>query len=389
MDFIIDASIKYASGQRGAQFGSWLRRELPRRGAPYIKLGQFIRTRPDVVGADIANSLCNLCEHMIEPPFQEPCKIVSRNFIVDPVPFAGASIASVHRGIRIDDGLDVAVKIKKKECDESIHTFVKNVRFLANMCRYARVRRDIVDWLLEYTTWIEMEIDFSREAEYMTYMRRMKTVIVPEPLLVTSNTLVMTHINSKSPIDPSITHKNDIANQIFTSFIEQVVVFGMYHADLHPGNVGVCDNGSIVIFDFASVRRFPPEVVDYLPELVFATIECDARTMAELLLKMGFFEGSIDDVECMCREIRRYLVSEIQLDKVVHGLRQNAKDIMPTQIMASFIRAFGIMEGTCRLIDPNFCSMDAILVSIPIVAQHPQFHRREFTRFLNFIISTI
>jgi ubiquinone biosynthesis protein len=380
MDILLQANIRYHTNR--SSLGPWLNRSLRARGAAMMKFGQFLRCRSDIIGSDVAECLQDLCVSMdtddIPPPRIEGC-------FIDDKPFAVASIANMYRGIDLDTGDELVVKVKRPGVDADIDNMCRNTeRWITLLAPFEGVQHvaDTSSMMRDYIEWIRREIDFPTERTNLQRFASMRSAKVPVVLQMPndkpSNTIVMSYVPTVS--NPS----HQLAMALMACFVEQIAVYGSYHADLHPGNVGQHVDGELVVFDFASIRPFPVPVC--IPDMLACFVLGDTYALADTMVKSGVLKGSMTDAVKFCEHLVTYMSTGSDVNQFMRGIIDEKIDVHPSPSMAAFLRAFALVEGTCKTIDPDFDTSTAIMFATDTLARDGRFHRMELVRLLRRLI---
>jgi predicted unusual protein kinase regulating ubiquinone biosynthesis (AarF/ABC1/UbiB family) len=289
--------------------------DVEKLGPTFIKLGQLLSTRPDIVPPAYAKALARLQDGVAPFPFAEVEKILadelgvrlSKAFsFIDPEPLAAASIAQVHRA-RLRDGREVALKIQRPGIREQVLDDLEAMGDIANfLVEHTEVgQRYNVDQLFgEFRKSLLRELDFRQEAIHlMTLARNMKEIeeiCVPAPILdySTSRVLTMefiggTKVTSLSPLARMELDGDKLADALFRAYLKQMLRDGMFHADPHPGNVFLV-NGKIALIDLGMVAHVTPGLQDRLLQLLLAVADNRAEDAAKTLLLLGELKEDAD-----------------------------------------------------------------------------------------------
>lgn len=304
-----------------------LRRALEELGPTFIKFGQALSTRMDVLSEDVGLEMKKLQDDVPPFPFDIVTQIVesdlegplSKFFVYfDPVPVASASIAQVHHATTLD-GRDVAVKVLRPNVAEVVETDIHLLFTLANQIEAHipewerfRVRRVVEEFATSIRNEINFQVEGSRAQKFRENFKQDPELHVPTVIweLTTTRVLTMEWIDG-IPIDEltRTTHPGiepaKVAKNLIVSFFKQVFRDGFFHADQHPGNIFVLRDGTVAIFDFGIVGRISVQDRIWLAELLQGFIIRDYRKVAEVHLAAGYVprNTNIDEFEDACRQI--------------------------------------------------------------------------------------
>lgn len=283
--------------------------DLEKLGPTFIKLGQLLSTRADLLPAPYLEALTRL-QDKIEPfSYEEVDRIVSSEIGVrvskafadfDPEPLAAASLAQVHLA-HMRDGRAVVVKVQRPNIREQI---VEDLEALAQMAQFLDAhtelgkRYEFENMLQGLRSSLLRELDFKVEANSLiTFgenLREFRRIVIPQPIddFTTSRVLTMEYIHGKkitelSPLRLMELDGSGLARELFRAYLKQILLDGFVHADPHPGNVFLTDDDRIALLDLGMVTRLLPGLRDNLLRLLLAISEGHGEEAAEITIKMG------------------------------------------------------------------------------------------------------
>lgn len=283
--------------------------DLEKLGPTFIKLGQLLSTRADLLPAPYLEALSRLQDQIGPFSYEEVDRIVSGEIGVriskafsdfDPEPLAAASLAQVHMA-HMRDGRAVVVKVQRPDIREQI---VEDLEALGEIAQFMDAhtelgqRYDFGNMLQGLRSSLLRELDFKLEANnlitFAQNLREFDRIIVPEPIedFCTSRVLTMEYVSGKKITELSPLRLMDIdgpglARELFRAYLKQILLDGFMHADPHPGNVFLTDDDDIALLDVGMVARLLPGFRDNVLRLLLAIAEGRGEEAAEITIRMG------------------------------------------------------------------------------------------------------
>ena len=361
-----------------------IREILEELGPTFVKLGQLLSIRPDVVPQPYIVELSKLQDAapalpvevvraVIESELEAPVSDLFREF--EDVPLAAASLAQVHSAT-LHDGTHVIVKVQRPDIRDQVETDIeilyKRARFLEGHWEKARTYgfTDIVD---EFALTIREELDFTCEARNTDRLREItsgeKGIRVPRVYwdLTTGKVLTLEMMRGAKITEvlerpPGKINRKNVAAVLAGSFLEQVFVDGFFHADPHPGNVLVTDEGEIQLVDCGQVGRLDAETRAGAVRLLMAFGQQDTRVFAGEILDLGIAQEDVD-VRRLTRDLGKVLRGYYDLPSrsVNFGaILTRTLDISADhkiRLPANFAvlgKVFANVDAICSRLDPDF-----------------------------------
>ncbi len=318
--------------------GQRLAYALQQLGPSYIKLGQSISTRSDIIGDEIARDLANLRDSLPPFPIAEVNKVIEEDFgksrdelfsSFNETPVAAASIAQVHFATTLQ-GDEVAVKVirpnVRADFARDIELFEWIASLLSNRADLARFKPAEVVEIFAESVQIELDLRFeaSAAAELRKNMQGDENFYVPSVYwaLTSGRMITLERINGTKISDlPALREKGHDFKQLVKTaaegFFNQVFRDGYFHADLHPGNLFVLDDGKIAVVDFGIMGRVSWQERVYLAQILRGFLQGDYRKVAQMHFDAGYVPAhkNIDHFTTACRAIGEPILG-LPLDQI-------------------------------------------------------------------------
>ncbi|MFY9820653.1 MAG: AarF/UbiB family protein [Thermoanaerobaculia bacterium] len=361
-----------------------LAKDLEELGPTFIKLGQLLSTRSDLLPAPYLDALARL-QDKVEPfSFAEVEEIVSTELGVriskafedfDSEPLAAASLGQVHRA-RMRDGRLVAIKVQRPGIQKVILDDLEAFEQIAGVIdRHTDVGRRFAfrDMLQEFRKTLLRELDYRLEAQNLTLLatnlKEYERLVIPKPVdaFTTSRVLTMEYVQGTKITDLSPLARIDIdgralAEDLCRAYLDQILVDGFFHADPHPGNLQVTSDGRLAILDLGMVARVDPALQEHLLKLLLAITGGRGLEVAQLTVKIGTKLSDYDEPR-----YRREVVDLVGAYQGVSGEQVQAGRILvrlarlsaehgvrPAPELTTMGRALLQLDQSARCLDPEF-----------------------------------
>ncbi|WP_293122203.1 AarF/ABC1/UbiB kinase family protein [Okeania sp. SIO1I7] len=376
-----------------------LRNILVDLGPVYVKLGQLLSTRPDLLPADYIDTLSSLqanvpavpwseVEILIRQQLSQPLEEIFRDINTECV--AAGSIAQTYKAT-LKDGTEVALKVQRPGIDRIIDKDTSLLKSLAELVSFTDFGNDydIVSLAEEFSVALKAELDFTKEAGYTDELRRdlstskwfdPKQIMLPKVYweLTTPKILVLEWLNGKPILSAKVkginnngdvdAEKQALSTLLCRAFFQQFYINGFFHADPHPGNIFYLEDGRIALLDCGMVGRLDPRSQQNLTELLLAIVDLDAQRCTQLTLQMAEVAQppNLAKVENeyskMLRKYYNLSLAEINFSEVFYDILQlcrNNRIKLPSNL-GLYSKTLANLEGVARSFYPQLNLLDEI-----------------------------
>lgn len=379
-----------------------LRNVLTELGPVYVKLGQLLSTRPDLLPADYIDALSEL-QARVPPVAWSEVEVLLRKQLrqpleetfakIDPRAVAAGSIAQTHRAT-LKNGQEVALKVQRPGIDKVVPQDIAIIKGLADLVSRTDFGQDydVVALAEEFANALEAELNFTKEASYTDQLRRNLSrsrwfdptqIVVPSIYweLTTEKLMVMEWLEGKPILEAQFSvekngadsktemeQRKEITTLLFRAFFQQLYVDGFFHADPHPGNLFYLQDGRVALLDCGMVGRLDPRTQQILTEMLLAIVDLDAQRCAQLTLQLSESGQPVllsrleNDYDRMLRKYYNLSISQINFSEVFYEileLARNNRVRLPSN-MGLYSKCLANLEGVARTFNPEVNLLDEI-----------------------------
>jgi len=367
-----------------------IRMALTEMGTTFVKLGQILSTRPDVVGPDLADELSSLQDDtpadppdtaraLIESELHRPIKELFAEF--EDQAFASASIGQVHRA-RLHDGRQVVIKVLHHNIEDKVATDLDIMMALAEIGeKYSAELRNYRPHatMMEFRRTLMRELDFRRELrniqEFMHNFKGDRTVRFPAPHPALSSRRVLTldyldgvRIADTSRLKLEGHDLHAIARRGANVVLSMIFRDGFYHADPHPGNLLVLANTVVGVLDCGMVGRLDDNTRDAFSTMLLAAIAKDSGQLTDMVLRLARVPADLDrdafeaEVHDFLADYGTQSLNQFDVSGALNGLTDIIRRyhlLLPANL-ALLLKALIVLEGTSRQLERSFSLAEMI-----------------------------
>lgn len=354
--------------------------DLKQMGPTYIKLGQLLSTRPDLLPDAYLEALSSLQDDLPTIPYDEVREIIEEELgsriskafnSFDEEPLASASIGQVHVA-ELRSGKKVAVKIQRPGIRKKFLEDLDTLEEVAGMAvKHSDTARKYAfdDVLSELRRIMLHELDYLREAENLvtlgTNLKSYRRLVVPQPIpdYTTSKVLTMEYVKGQkvtkiSPLRKLEEDHTALVDELVEGYLKQIVIDGFAHADPHPGNIHLMENNKIALIDLGMVAQFTKQMQDYLLRLLIGISKNNGEEISETLLEM-----SEKNEDASIKNFRKNIS-----DMVVDSRNSTARDMQTGRLLVQMNRSAALngihLPVEVNILGKILLNMDQIIANL-------------------------
>jgi predicted unusual protein kinase regulating ubiquinone biosynthesis (AarF/ABC1/UbiB family) len=366
----------------------WLKESLIELGPTFIKIGQSLGTRADLLPLAYVKELALLQDQV--PPFptseayarieNELGRTIRQAYAeIDAEPIAAASLGQVYRA-RLHTGEEVAIKVQRPALAEQISVDISILRRITNLLNRIPQVSDNADWsgmLREFDETIHEEMDYVKEGHNADRFREnfkdWRAIHVPKIYwsFSTRRVLTMEFIRGTKVVDIEALKARGISavkvnRLLIRTYLKQLLEDGFFHADPHPGNLLVMDNGRLAFFDFGMTGKITPRLQSQMIDAFFHVVAKDVPGLAQDLINLNFLKPSVDPetvrpvIEGLFQHYLNLKLGDVNFKELTYDLAEVMYEY-PFRLPANFtyiMRALMTLEGIGIVTDPGFNFFD-------------------------------
>ena len=364
--------------------------DLEKLGPTFIKLGQLLSTRNDLLPAEYVDALARLQDKVAPFPFEDAERIIAEELnlrvskafrSIDPVPLASASLGQVHHAV-MPDGRHVAVKVQRPGIRERVE---KDLDALDDIAQFVDAHTKVgsaysfTETMAEFRKTLYRELDYRKEAENLVTLgdnlAGFDRIVVPQPVADYSTRRVLTmdyvrgrKVTKLSPLARLDLDGRELAEQLFAAYLKQILADGFFHADPHPGNVFITEDNRVALLDLGMTGTVRPNLQEGLLRLLLAVSEGRSDDAVAILAQIGGAGAEFDrrnleeEVAGFVADFRGRSLQQMQLGRRLMDIARvcGESGLRLPREMPLLARALFNLDQVGRILDPTFDPNDAI-----------------------------
>ncbi|WP_458205576.1 ABC1 kinase family protein [Haladaptatus sp. NG-SE-30] len=351
-------------------------------GPTFIKLGQLLSTRPDILPPEYVDELSKLQDEVPPAPWSDAERVVEAELgpvtehfdEFDTEAISGASLGQVYAATI--DGKRVAVKVRRPGIEELVEADLRVIRWsLPILMRFIGQARafSLENLADEFARTIRQEMDYNREASMLAEIRSNfaddEDIEIPQvidshsgPRVLTMEYIGGTKINRVADLDQKGLDRHELAKTLQRAYLKMIIDDGVFHADPHPGNLAVEDDGTIIFYDFGMSGRVDEFIQRKIVDFYVAVANQDIDGILDALIEMGTLSPDADRatmgkvMELAIEDARGEDIETYRVQQIVGQVEDTIYEFplrLPSNL-ALVLRVATVVEGVCVTLDPEF-----------------------------------
>ena len=380
--FLLFGRSREVSAEQRRQRAETLLDSLLTLGPTFIKLGQLLSTRPDILPPEYIAEFVKLQDRVPPAEWSEARTVIEEDIgpveesfaAFDTDPISGASLGQVYEGQV--DGQRVAVKVRRPGIENLVEADLQVVRWSVPILqRFVDEARSFSLETLadEFSKTIRQEMDYEREGQMLREIRANfeddENIRIPEVIGSHSTRRVLTmeyvggtKITDLDRLDELGVDRSQLAERLQRSYLQMILDDGVFHADPHPGNLAVADDGTLIFYDFGMSAYVDPFLQDRLGDFYTAVIRQDIDAILDTLVEMGTLSPRADRelmgdiLELAITDLRGEEIDQYRIQGIVDRIEDTIYEFplrLPSNL-ALVLRVATVVEGVCVTLDPDF-----------------------------------
>ncbi|MFD1566390.1 ABC1 kinase family protein [Halolamina litorea] len=351
-------------------------------GPTFIKLGQLLSTRPDIVPPEYVDVLSSLQDEVPPADWAEAKEVlegelgpVEETFeSFDTEAISGASLGQVYRAVH--DGEQVAVKVRRPGIVPLVNADLRVIRWSLPIIVYFVDQSSsfsLSNLAEEFSQTMRQEMDYGRERAMLEEIRTNfddnPNIRIPDAHIDASGDAVLTmeylpgtKINDIDELDAKGIDRTELATRLQRIYLQMIIDDGVFHADPHPGNLAVDDEGAIIFYDFGMSGRVDPFIQEKIVDFYVAIAEQDTDAILDALTEMGTLSPEADRqvmgqvMELAIEDARGEDIEQYRVQQIIEQVEGTIYEF-PLRLprnLALVLRVATVVEGVCVTLDPDF-----------------------------------
>ncbi|WP_158055828.1 ABC1 kinase family protein [Halorussus halophilus] len=380
--FLLFGGSRQVSSETRVERANTLLESFLTLGPTFIKLGQLLSTRPDILPPEYVDELAQLQDEVPPAEWSRAEQVIEAELgpveeyfdEFDTEAISGASLGQVYTAEL--DGRDVAVKVRRPGIEDLVEADLRVIRWsLPLLMRFIGQGRafSLENLADEFSKTIREEMDYSREATMLEEIRANfegnEDVAIPEvidshsgPRILTMQYIGGTKINDVSELDAMDIDRHELAVTLQEAYLQMLLEDGVFHADPHPGNLSVQSDGTIVFYDFGMSGRVDEFIQRKIIDFYVAVANQDIDGILDALVEMGTLSPEADRatmgkvMELAIEDARGEDIETYRVQQIVSQVEDTIYEFplrLPSNL-ALVLRVATVVEGVCVTLDPDF-----------------------------------